>query len=168
MNEARNILSSDGEISLFITRDDQPTLEAYFERVFLSGLRADFVLVLDAAPDLLRGFYDRGSRISRTTEITRKVNLAATDQAAAGQLPIGMINYIPAADLDEELLLSRFGEPAERILEPATGVTHWIYPERGLSIGVNPEGKELLQYVPPKQIDLLINSITKGNSPPAD
>jgi hypothetical protein len=167
LNEARNILSSDGEISLFITRDDQPTLEAYFERVFLSGLRADFVLVLDAEPDILQGFYDRGSRISRTTEITRKVDLTAADQAAVGKLPIGMINYIPAADLDDELLLSRFGEPAERIVETPTGVTHWIYPERGLSIGVNPEGKELLQYVQPRQIDLLIHSITKNN-PPTD
>ena len=164
LNEAREIFGSDGKISLFITRNGKPALEAYFERVFLSGLRADIVLVLDADPDTLQGFYDRGSRISRTTEITRKVDLAASDLAAVGTLPIGSINYIPAANLDDELVLSRFGEPAEKIHETHTDVTHWIYPERGLSIGINPDGKEMLQYVTPGKIDLLIDAIKQDST----
>ena len=161
LNEAREIFGSDGEVSLFVTRDGQPDLEAYFERVFLGGLRADIVLVLETDAQTLQGFYDRGSRISRTTDITRKVELAAADLATVGRLPIGAINYIPAANLDDELVLGRFGEPAEKIGETATGVTHWIYPERGLSIGVNPEGKEMLQYVSPGQIDQLIDTLKK-------
>jgi hypothetical protein len=161
LNEAREVFGDEGKISLFVTRDGRPALEAYFERVFLSGLRADIVLVLDTDPDTLQGFYDRGSRISRTTDITRKVDLASADETAVGELPIGSINYIPAANLDDELVLSRFGEPAERIRETATKVTHWIYPKRGLSIGINPEGKEMLQYVPPRKIDMLIDTIRK-------
>ncbi len=147
LEDARQIFSSDGKISLFITHDGQPALEAYFERIFLSGLRADFVLVLDAEADMLQGLYDRGKRISRTTDITRKVELAVDDEVFAGNLPIKLINYIPAADLDDALIIKRFGEPAERITEPETGIVHWIYPETGLSIGVNPEGKEILQYI---------------------
>jgi hypothetical protein len=164
LNQARAIFGSEGKISLFITRDGKPSLEAYFERASLSGLRADIVLVLDADAETLQGFFDRGSRISRTTDITRKVELASSDLADIGRLPIGSINYIPATNLDDELVLSRFGEPAEKIRETNTGVTHWIYPERGLSIGINPEGKEMLQYVPPGQIDLLIDAIKQDST----
>jgi hypothetical protein len=163
LQQARQILSSDGEISLFVTGDGQPVLEAYFERVFLSGLRADFVLVLAADPSTLQGFYDRGSRISRTTDITRKIELATDDQAAVAQLPIGSINYIPAADLAEDLILKRFGEPAEKVQESASGVTHWLYPQKGLSIGVNPTGKELFQYVQPRQIARLSERLRQNH-----
>lgn len=159
LHEASEIFSSEGKVSLFITGDNQPVLEAFFERVSLSGLRADFVLVLDVESETLRALYDRGSRISRTTEITRKVELAAEDRVLAGNLPIKLINYIPAANLDEQLLLNRFGEPAERIPEADTEVVHWVYPQTGLSIGVNPQGKELLQYIQPKEMGFLIDSI---------
>ena len=156
LDDARRLFSNDGEVSLFITRDGQPALEAYFERVFLSGLRADFVLVMESDVDTLQALFERGNRISRTTDITHKVELAAEDRPMVGNLPIKLINYIPAANLDAELITKRFGEPDERISEAETGVVHWLYPEKGLSIGVNPDGKELLQYVQPREVESLI------------
>ena len=163
LNDAKQIFQNEGKVSLFITREGKPSLEAYFERIFLSGLRADFVLVLEAEDHQLQELYDRGSRISRTTEITRKVELTADDELLVGNFPIKLINYIPAADLDNELILERFGEPGERIEERESGVTHWIYPETGLSIGVSPEGKEILQYILPNKIDSLIDVIKQNN-----
>ncbi|MEW8587384.1 MAG: hypothetical protein AB2531_16580 [Candidatus Thiodiazotropha sp.] len=93
----------------------------------------------------------------------RKVDsdLSSEDQLAAADLPIELINYIPAANLDESLILSRFGEPSERISEPDSGVTHWIYPDRGLSIGVNPEGKELIQYMPLERVPTFVEHISR-------
>jgi hypothetical protein len=163
LDQAKQIFQDAGKSSLFITREGAPVLEAYFERIYLSGLKADFVLVMEAEETLLQEIYDRGSRISRTTETTRKVDLTEADQQLVGHLPIQAINYIPAANLDDELILARFGEPAERIVETQTGIVHWIYPERGLSIGVNPEGKELLQYVQPREIDRLVQKIRHSN-----
>ncbi len=163
LNDAKSIFQNDGKVSLFITKNGKPALEAYFERIFLSGLRADFVLVLEAEDQQLQAFYDRGSRISRTTDITRKVDLAGDDKLSVGSFPIKLINYIPAADLDKDLILKRFGEPDQRIEELATGVSHWIYPETGLSIGVNPDGKELLQYILPSKIDILTEAIRQQN-----
>ena len=159
LNDARALFRDEGKVSLFITHEGKPDLEAYFERVYLSGLRADFVLVLEADEGTLQELYERGSRISRTTDITRKVELAGQDKAFVGELPIRLINYIPMADLDEELITQRFGEPGERIPEAETGIVHWIYPDEGLSIGVNPDGKELLQYVQPDQISPLIGRL---------
>jgi hypothetical protein len=161
--EARDDFQMEGKVSLFITESGKPALEAYFEQVFLSGLRADFILVLDANDETLQRLYDHGSRISRTTDTTRKVVLGSDDLSQVSNLPIKLINYIPYANLDESLVINRFGPPAEKITESETGVSHWIYPERGFSIGLNPEGKELIQYMPLSQIKPLIERIEESN-----
>jgi hypothetical protein len=164
LTEAREVFKIQGELNLFIGEDGKPALEAYFERVFLSGLRADFILALKADDALLSDFVERGSRISRTSDTTHKIALGSDDQRLAEKLPIELINYIPAANLDESLISSRFGEPAEKITETETGVIHWIYPNRGLTIGLNPEGKELIQYMPLDRIDGLVEQIKNSNA----
>ncbi|MCG7872512.1 MAG: hypothetical protein N0C81_02180 [Candidatus Thiodiazotropha lotti] len=162
--EAREIFQNQGKVNLFIGADGHPALEAYFERVFLSGLRADFILALKADESLLNQLVERGSRISRTSDTTHKIVLGSDDLQIAEQLPIELINYIPAANLDEKLINSRFGEPADKIVETETGVTHWIYPDRGMTIGLNPEGKELIQYMPLERIQGLVEQIKSSNA----
>jgi hypothetical protein len=162
--DAREVFQNQGELNLFVGEDGKPALEAYFERVFLSGLRADFILSLNADETLLNELVERGARISRTSDAIHKVALGSEDMLLAERLPIKLINYVPPANLDEALISSRFGEPANKITETETGITHWIYPEKGLAIGLNPEGKELLQYMPLKQINLLVEQIRYNNS----
>ena len=163
LDEARSVFQMQGKANLFIGDDGKPAMEAYFERVFLSGLRADFVLVLDADDGLLTELYDRGSRISRSTDATHKVELSSEDQSLVSKLPIRLINYIPYANLDEQLIKDRFGVPAQKIAELETGIIHWIYPDRGLSIGLNPDGKELIQYMRLTEIPGLISRIENEN-----
>jgi hypothetical protein len=162
--EAREIFQLQGEVNVFVGEDGKPALEAYFERVFLSGLRADFIFALKADEALLTQLIDRGSRISRTSDTTYKIALGTEDMQIANKLPIELINYIPAANLDEELISSRFGQPASKIVESETGVTHWIYPDKGMTIGLNPEGKELIQYMPLERIEGLVEQIKSSNA----
>jgi hypothetical protein len=164
LDDARQLFQMQGELNMFIDQTGKPALEAYFERVFLSGLRADFILVLDADSDLLNEIYNRGSRISLTSKSTHKVELSREDQPLADKMPIKLINYIPYANLDDQLVASRFGEPSHKISELESGVTHWIYTDKGISIGINPEGKELIQYMPPSEIEALIRRIEEGNT----
>jgi len=163
LEDARSIFQMEGETKLFIGTTGKPTLESYFERVFLSGLRADFVLVLNADDSQLQEIYDRGSRISRTSDVTRQVELNDADRKLVSNLPIRLINYIPYANLDESLIISRFGQPERKIKELDSGITQWIYPERGFSIGLNPNGKELIQYMPPAQIATFVSQIEANN-----
>ncbi len=160
--DARKIFQEQGEINMFIPKTGEPSLEAYFERVFLSGLRADIILVLKAESAQLQGLFNRGSRISRSSEAIHKVELSSDDLLIAATLPIELINYIPAANLDEPLVLSRFGEPSEKIVEEETGVTHWIYSDIGVSIGINPEGKELIQYMPLERLPSFVEHIRQS------
>jgi hypothetical protein len=163
LDDARTVFQMDGEINLFLSGDGKPALEAYFERVFLSGLRADFILVMAADETMLDELYSRGSRISRASDTTRKVELSSEDRLRVNRLPIHLINYIPYANLDEELLISRFGNPTQKITETETGIIHWIYPARGISIGLNPDGKELIQYMPLSEITTFITRIEENN-----
>ncbi|MEJ2454379.1 MAG: hypothetical protein P8103_09515 [Candidatus Thiodiazotropha sp.] len=161
--DARAVFQMDGEINLFIDQSGKPALEAYFERVFLSGLRADFILVLDADESTLAELFNRGSRISRSSDTTRKVELSSEDSALVSTLPIRLINYVPYANLDEALVSSRFGQPAQKLTEAETGIIHWIYPDRGVSIGLNPDGKELIQYMPLSEISGFVARIEENN-----
>jgi hypothetical protein len=164
LNDARQVFQMQGELNLFKDHTGKPALEAYFERVFLSGLRANFILVLDVESGLLDEIYERGNRISRTSKSTHKVELSGEDKNLANNLPIKLINYVPYANLDDELVSSRFGEPSRKIVELESGVTHWIYPDNGVSIGVNPDGKELIQYMQPSEIEPLIKRIEESNA----
>ena len=163
LSDAREVFRMHGRVNLFVGPDGKPVLEAYFERVFLSGLRADFVLVLEVSKQLSTELYNRGSRISLTSETTRMVELSSDDQALIGNQPIRLINYIPYANLDEELVSNRFGTPGQKVTESETGVTHWIYPDRGISLGLNPDGKELIQYMPLSEIPAFIERIRDNN-----
>jgi hypothetical protein len=158
--DAREIFQAQGEINMFLSDTGDPALEAYFERVFLNGLRADIILVLKAEAAQLQGLFNRGSRISRTSDTIHKVELSSEDLLLTANLPIELINYIPAANLDEALIRNRFGEPSKKISEGESGIIHWIYPEKGLSIGINPEGKELIQYMPLEKVSSFVQHLT--------
>ncbi|MEW8506244.1 MAG: hypothetical protein AB2598_06030 [Candidatus Thiodiazotropha sp.] len=162
LTDARSVFQAQGKVNMFVPENGVPSLEAYFERIYLSGLRADIVLVLKAESAQLQGLFNRGSRISRSSESIRKVELSSEDLLAAADLTIELINYIPAANLDESLILNRFGEPSEQINEVESGITHWIYPEKGLSIGVNPEGKELIQYMPLDRVPAFVEHLNRN------
>jgi hypothetical protein len=163
LHDAKKVFQMQGEINLFMSKNGRPALEAYFERVFLSGLRADFILVLEANDELLSALYDHGSRISLSSETTRKVELSSEDRELVSGLPIRLINYVPYANLDERLVINRFGQPSEKILETETGISHWIYVDKGISISVNPDGKELIQYMPLNEISTFIGHIKENN-----
>lgn len=164
--DARRVLGDVGEPTLFIRKDGRLELEVYFEQVFLSGLRADFVLGLGLSQEVAQAMYERGARQAKMGSGERKVTLAAEDQPGLAGLPIRHITYLPMADLDPKLLESRFGIPAERIPEPGGELVHWLYPPQGLDIGVNSRTKEVFQYVAPKDFATLIAPLRAAAPPP--
>lgn len=163
--EVRNRFQEQGEINLFVTPQQEHTVEAYFQRLYLSGIRADLVVTLDLEDAELTGIYDRGLRISQLESGAKKVTLSEPDLVALEQAKIEHITYIPATDLDEKRIADLFGEPTRRIAE-ASGIQHWLYPEKGLDIALNPEGKEIFQYVIPEMFERILAPLTPG--PAAD
>ncbi len=153
--DARNLLKKEGEATLFMEPDGELTIEVFFQRVFLSGLKADMVMTVDLTQQEMQPMYDHGTRVSKLGSGEQKVTLRPEDIDAVAAAPIRHLTYLPVADLDPELIESRFGTPAQLIAEKS-GANHWLYPEQGLDIAVDLERKEVFQYVAPKDFERLV------------
>ncbi|MCB1752242.1 MAG: hypothetical protein KDI74_11025 [Gammaproteobacteria bacterium] len=155
LGEARRNFQEQGVTNLFVSPQRKFAVETYFQSLYLSGIKADMVVALDLQQAQLAAYYNRGLRISQLESGAKKVQLTEQDLETLEQGVIGSITYIPSADLTEELIRDRFGEPRKKIAEKS-GIAHWIYPEKGLDIALNPDGREIFQYVLPSRFDALI------------
>lgn len=159
--ETEQTFREPAEVSLF-SHAEKKMIEAYFDSVDINGLRARVVVVMAVEEPLLSEIYDRGVRVANMGGGRQKVTLAERDLARVKQLPIGVVTYIPRINLDEKLITSRFGEPAERLPEREGKIVHWLYPDRGLDIALDPEGKEVLQYLPPREFERVRGPLLAG------
>lgn len=155
--DLRTLLGEEGKLNLFAETDaDSPdsdfTVEAYFDNILLSNLKADWVVSLTAAQDRLAAMYDRGLRASKLASGSRKVKLDPDDAAALADAPIRSITYLPWKSLRPEDIVGRFGEPQQQITE-ASGLVHWLYPDRGLDIARDPDGGVVIQYLGPEDFE---------------
>lgn len=146
--DVRDLLGEEGKATLFAEPDGGFAVEAYFDDILLSNLRADWVVTLAAPPDLLAAMYERGLRVSTSSSGSRKVTLAPEDLERLNGLPLASLTYLPWKRLEPQDLVGRFGEPAER-LQAADGASHWLYPARGFGIARDARGGVVIQYVNP-------------------
>ena len=151
LKDAENLFKETAEITLFAPRDGQPVIEAYFNDLTIGGLKTKLVMTLGLDQDTINAIFDRGERISTLGSGTRKVTLNDTDLMMVRASHITTLTYIPAINLDAELIQKRFGEPQQKLLEGES--EHWLYPEKGLDIVLNQNSKEVLQYTLPKDFD---------------
>ncbi len=152
--DAQKEFKKEAEISMFVSPEESYTIEAYFKRLYISGIRADLILTLDVDQATAAKMYDRGQRLSQLGSGEKKITLAHADNNRVMAAPISHITYLPAASLDAELIQGRFGKPEMRHTEPS-GIAHWLYPKKGLDIALNPEGRAVLQYTSPAQFEQL-------------
>ena len=120
------------------------SLEAYYSHYSAGPITGKLILVLDVAPDVLsalrqRAFQDGG---------TRRYHLHPDDLPVAYRAPVKAINFLPSFNLDEEIAQARFGTPAETI-QLNEQQKNLLYPEKGLDLILNADGKDVLQYLSP-------------------
>jgi hypothetical protein len=164
LSQAVQLLSEAPTLNLFRSPSGEFSIEAYFQRVALSGLRADFILTLEIDPQLATQMFERGLRISQLGSGSKKVNLSEADIQLAMGSPIRHITYIPATDLDAELIERYFGKP-DQIIDDPEGGAHWLYPNKGLDIALNPDTKEVFQYIHPQQFKQLLDPLLQQADP---
>lgn len=140
--------------SLFKSKEGKLVAEVFFEQVDLAGLRSKVVLNIAVSEAEIQGMYERGLRLSATGS-GKKITLAPDDVTRLRQLPIIGLTYSPSVALEESIFAKRFGQPNERVKENTGELVHWLYPQHGLDITLSPHQKPLMQYVQPKDFDLL-------------
>jgi hypothetical protein len=151
--DLRALLAEQGKLGLFVAADGEMTVEAFFDDVLLSGIRADWVASLQLSSARLDGIYHRGQRIAGLGEGARKVTLAPEDVARLDEAPLRRLTYLPWKRLTPRDIAGNFGEPARRVAEDS-GVEHWLYPDRGMDIARDPKGAVVIQYLNPADFRL--------------
>ena len=154
LSEAEQFYQEASEVSLFKPADGKMVIEAFFEEVKLNGLKAKIVMTIAVPSHDLQGMFDRGLRMNATAS-GKRITLNTDDLATVRKAPISSLSYLPSVRLTEEVLSKRFGTPAERIRETKSGTVHWLYPQLGLDVTLGGDEKPLLQYISPKDFELL-------------
>ncbi len=161
LDEASEILNRGYDLGLFETPGQPLTLEAFFSEVTLGGLSGKIILTLSASQQELEAMRERAIKRKVLESGARRYVMATPDKAAAGSRIVQALSYIPYVDLEPEIIQARFGPPAERIRVDATH-EHWLYPDKGLDLLLEEDGKELLQYVVPARFEILRRPLQKA------
>lgn len=154
VSELLRINGEDHELAIISDSEDQSGLEIYFSHFSIGPLQGKLIAKVDANQQQLEAMQAKASVASYTSSGSRKFLLNESDLATIQNWTIGSLSYLPSASLDEAIILERFGSPTERISQEE-GIEHFLYPEKGLDIALNTEGKELLQYVAPRNFESL-------------
>lgn len=157
LGDAVKVLKSEYKLAWFENQDSTISLEAYFIRVNLSGLRAKVLLELDSDGLDLDYLKKNSGKPEIQTSRTIKYPLDDLAQEMSNRV-IRSLTYIPKSNVDAELLKSKFGQP-EDIMILDDNTEFWLYAKKGLVISVSKRGKEVLQYIPIANFERLKNSI---------
>lgn len=142
------------QIAIVATPDETGTLEAYVDPVQAGFISGKAVITAHLPADVIQGMRERAPKTEYMAGTTRKATLAPADLAEALKAPIATVSFIPQANLDESTIVARFGPPAERVRSNGH-LEHFLYPDKGLDLALDREGKELLQYVAPADFERL-------------
>ncbi|MGE5470785.1 MAG: hypothetical protein ACM3X0_08320 [Bacteroidota bacterium] len=161
--EVRQKLCPEIEVAIIAEPNEAGALEGYCAQVPLGFVLARVIVTVDASPVQVAAMRERALKSKNMESATRKITLHPDDLAAAELLPVKAISVIPAVNLDEATVIQRFGQPVERLAQGEQRV-HLLYPQQGLDILVDGEGKELLQYVAPRDFASLREPLRAAES----
>ena len=145
--ETLELHGDDLQLAIIAAPQETGTLEAYYSRYSAGPITGKLLLILDVAPDVLASLRERAFQEGGM----RRYRLHPDDIPLAYQAPVKVINFLPSFRLDEDIVQNRFGTPAE-IIQIGTSEKHLLYPEKGLDLILNTEGKDVLQYLPPQDL----------------
>ena len=151
-------LGSDFTAGILHTDGEAQSFEAYFESASAGFITGKFILTIDIPKAELAAMAARTPSVKMLETGARLLSLHSDDIAAARTAAIGAIAFIPSADLDEDVILQRFGPPGLRI-RASPQLEHFLYPDKGLDIALDTRGKEVLQYVAPAAFERLLEPL---------
>lgn len=149
LHNARDRFGPDAQVALIVAPGESGSVEAFYESVTAGIVTGKVVLTLETTTAQREAMLKRAVKAGFMESTTRKVELADADLQEMNQAKLMAIAFIPSANLTEDIILQRFGTPVERI-RAGDQVEHFLYPDRGLDLRLDAKGKEVLQYVAPR------------------
>ena len=152
--DARARFGTEMQLAVIAEPGEDGNVEGYYESVTAGFVAGKLIVTADLPAATIDAMRERAPKTQYMQSTTRKATLAPADEAAALAAPIRGLAFIPGAQLDEAVILERFGQPAERIRVNAHQ-EHLLYPAKGLDLVLDSKGRELLQYVAPARFEAL-------------
>lgn len=152
------------EIALFEAKDGSRSLEAFFGTVSFGPLKAKVVAGLQASAQELTELASRSGERKGSPSGDWKLYLDPADLQAQLSRPLAVLTYIPSySGLEADFFRARLGEPAARLTVDEESVK-WFYPDKGLSLLLDAKGKEVLEYVAPRDFRLPEGAVNQGSA----
>ena len=147
--DAKTAFGPDMVVAIVSEPGEVGALEAYVASAHAGFITGKLIFTARADEDMIAAMRERAAKTEYMESTTRKATLSPADLSTAMTLPVRAIAFIPSANLDRDAIVERFGAPADEI-RANDHQTHLLYPDKGLDIILDTRGKELLQYVAPR------------------
>lgn len=154
LGDAHAQLGDDMELAIITTTDQGVGLEMFYSRYTAGVFHGKLVIAADVSPDTLQQLMERSIKAEYMESGARKYSLHPGDLPVALQAPVQTMTFIPAVNMNEQSAIKRFG-PAAEIHRTSEQVTHLLYPGKGLDLIINKNGRDVLQYVAPRDFERL-------------
>lgn len=138
------------QVALIVAPGESGSVEAYYDSLALGYVSGRLILSLATTQAEREFMLHRAVKAEYMESTTRRITLHNADLRSLATAKISALTFIPSAQLDETIILERFGAPAERIRSSET-IEHFLYPDKGLDLRLDVKGKEVLQYVSPRE-----------------
>ena len=127
---------------------DEVSLEAYFSRVSLSGLRAKVILELEYNQQEVSLEYLKNNSGEPEILASHAIKYPLDDLTnKMRNQKVKSLTYVPIISIPVDIIENRFGKANKKIVINDL-VEFWMYPQKGLVIMFDKKGKEAFQYVP--------------------
>lgn len=158
LSDALETLGVDMELAVIAATDETGSLEMYYGYYRAGMLSGKLVLQTRISDERIKSLRDNAVKFEyMASGLAKKYFLSPDDLPGVLAETITSITFIPAVNLDEEIILARFGKPDQRI--ELAGVTHYLYPKQGLDIALHAKSKEVMQYVLPAEFQQLVQPL---------
>lgn len=131
-------------------------LEGYIRETLVGGLSARIPFTLEAEQSLLESISAELKPHKRSTSKRTIYEVPQDQHFHFMQNIVQSLAFIPmAVTLDESIVFHHFGTPSMKIEEAENSVIHYLYPEKGVDIALDPTKKRrsVVQYIVPKYFD---------------
>lgn len=153
LEDALAVIGKDSESAIVIDQQNHASMESYISHYKAGPLQGKLVLVVDIPDSQLQQMIQNLEHGDYMASGARKLLPTDADWEVAKKTSLASISFIPGINLDEDIITNRFGKASQQL--NSEEVAHFLYPDKGLDIALSENGKEVLQYIAPRQFHKL-------------
>jgi hypothetical protein len=158
--DAMLVLGANYELAIIDSDQKQPGLELYYSRYHAGPITGKLIVSAEADEQQLQALMARAVKTTTLQNGSKQYSFDGQTEHDIGRFAVRSLSFVPTINLDETMVVSRFGEPGRRVSIDEQQ-SYYLYPEKGLAIWVSSDSKEMMQYVSPKRFDELIAPLLK-------